>query len=50
MSLTECPHCGGSLDVSDCDQCGESFPTEELSEYLGELYCDTCAERSVSGD
>lgn len=50
--MTDCPHCGGSLDDSDdlssCDQCGDSYPTSEMSEYLGEYYCDSCAEASVS--
>lgn len=43
MGLTECPHCNGSLDVKQCDNCSEFVPTDEIyTDPNGEDLCNSC--------
>ncbi len=45
MNFTECPHCNGSLDVEQCDECSEFFPTGEVYEFSnGQSLCIGCQE------
>ena len=37
------------LDILTCEKCGEEFPEDQMTNYGGEWFCESCLELELKG-